>query len=294
LTVGRIALRGMVAQLGIHDGKPQLHAVQADEAELADVKIEGPLGLPAGAGGLTHAAQGTWSLAPLATADGALNAEITDAHLLFDAQVRVPIARGVVDFNRATVEHVGPDSRIGVSRMGIYVDAPNGRSYLYQFPSAPVAGVAYERRGPLPGPWASDRGSLQLQPFVEALLRQGPGAASSAVTEQARLLLGRTAVMGELHLADGPFALPGVQGEMAGRAAGRNRLRLRAEAVGRGLRLEMDALSVREVTLARDGARWRCDEVSGVLTLHLFVQETQLRFALEANRLQLTGLRLGG
>ena len=72
---------------------------------------------------------------------GALNAEITDAHLLFDAQVRVPIARGVVDFNRATVEHVGPDSRMGVSRMGIYVDAPNGRSYLYQFPSAPVAGA---------------------------------------------------------------------------------------------------------------------------------------------------------
>ena len=34
-------------------------------------------------------------------------------------------------FNRVTVEHVGPDSSMGLSPMGLYVDAPNGRNYLY-------------------------------------------------------------------------------------------------------------------------------------------------------------------
>ena len=87
----------------------------------------------------------------------------------------MPIRQGQVDFKDATVEHVGPDSRMGVSRLGLYVDAPNGRSYLYQFPSAPVAGVEYERRGALLGPFVTDRGNLRLQEFGEWLLRKPGG-----------------------------------------------------------------------------------------------------------------------
>ena len=291
LDVGRIALQNLVAQLRAEGGPPRLVSLRAAEAELQDLKIDGPLGVPS-SGGPAPQAEGPWLLDPLATADGTLQAEITDAHLLFDAQVAVPIGRGGIDFNRAAVEHVGPDSRMGVSRMGIYVDAPNGRSYLYQFPSVPVAGVAFERRGPLPGPWASDRGSLQLKPFVEALLRQGARGATSGVTEQARLLLGRTAVMGEVHLGDGRIAAPGMQGQLAGRTAGRNRLQLHSEAVGRGIGLDVPALSVREVVLAKAGTQLRCDEISGSLTLRLAVEGAQLRFVLGGTQLKLSGLQL--
>lgn len=293
LEVGRATLHGLVAQLRVTDGKPQLQAVQAADAELADLKIEGPMPLPSWARGQAQQGGDAWTLAPLATADGTLRAEIVDAHLMFDANVTVPIRRGVVDFNAATVEHVGPDSRMGVSKMGIYLDAANGRSYLYQFPAAPVSGVTYERRGPLPGPWASDRGSVQLQAFVEALLQQGPAGAAAAVTEQARLLLGRTAVAGEVQLGDGTVAAPGVRAELSGRTAGRNRVRLHSEAVGKGMSVHMDALSLRQLALGAGPRRLACDEISGALRLRLFVQGKQLRFALGSPGMKVTGLRLG-
>ena len=136
--------------------------------------------------------------------------------MLFDAEVTVPIRHGQIDFNDATVEHVGPDSRMGVSRLGLYVDAPNGRSYLYQFASAPLTGVEFERRGALLSPWVSERGKLRLQPFVEALLRQADGGQSQGLTQQARLLLGRTALAGEVQLSDGLFAVPGMQAQHRG------------------------------------------------------------------------------
>src|SRR4051812_3101593 len=37
---------------------------------------------------------GAWSLGPLAAADGAVRAKIIDAHLMFDADVTVPIRPG--------------------------------------------------------------------------------------------------------------------------------------------------------------------------------------------------------
>lgn len=281
LALERVALLDAVAQWSMQSGTPRVLALRAAGAELSGVQVEGPLDA-------AHAPEGAWSLAPLATADGLLQAQITDAHLRFDAQVAVPIGRGAVDFNQATVEHVGPDSRMGVSRMGLYVDAPNGRSYLYQFPATPVAGVSFERRGPLPGPWASDRGSLQLQPFVEALLAQGPAGATAGVTGQTRTLLGRTAARGEVDLGDGAFAAPGLHGELAGRPAGRNRMRLQSEAVGRGVTAEIEALSARALALSLPGTQLSCAELSGQVRLKL----TQDRAVLQASQLKLTDVRL--
>lgn len=256
----------------------------AASAELSGVKVTGPLDLS------LH--PGTWSLAPLATAEGAIRAEIVDAHLVFDADVTVPIRRGVVEFKDATVEHVGPDSRMGASRMGIYVDAPNGRSYLYQFTSAPVAGVEFEHRGALPGPWVTDRGRLQLQAFVEWLLRQPASGQLLGVTEQARMLFDRTKVSGEVRLGDGVLAAPGMQADLAGRAAGRNAVRLHSEAVGRGLTLAIDSLLVRNAVFGHGATQVRCDEITGALTLRLFVEGGNVRFAFELATLKMTGLQL--
>lgn len=295
LEVGSLALQQVVGQVRIDAGQPRIDALEAANAELTGVKVQGPLVLspprPASSEGSTATA-GAWSLGPLAAADGTIRAEIVDAHLLFDADVTVPIRQGRIDFKDATVEHVGPDSRMGVSRLGLYVDAPNGRSYLYQFSAAPVAGVEYERRSALPGPWPSDRGNLRLQPFGEALLQQGPAGHGPGFTEQSRLLFDRTALSGEVQLGDGRFAAPGVQADLAGRAAGRNLVRLHSEAVGRGLTLEMPSLSVRDASLQWRGTRLDCGELTGAIRLRVFVEGAQMRFAFEVPNLKIAGLRL--
>ena len=286
LEVGRLVLHQLVAHMNLEDGKPRLSRLEAASAELSDVKAHGPLAVG------EAPASGAWSLGPLASANGTIRAEVVDAHLLFDADVTVPIREGRIDFKDATVEHVGPDSRMGVSRLGLYVDAPNGRSYLYQFPSAPVAGVEYERRGSLPGRWVSDRGSLQLQPFGEALLRQAVGEQTPGLTQQARLLFDRTKVSGEVRLGDGRFAAPGVQADLVGRAQGRNQVRVHSEAVGRGLTLAVDSLSVREARLDSGTAQLGCDAMTAALTLRVFVEGAQLRLSFEAATVSIQGLRL--
>jgi hypothetical protein len=233
-----------------------------------------------------------WSLGPLAGANGTVRAQIVDAHLIFDANVTVPVVAGQTHFNDATVEHVGPDSRMGVSRMGLYVDAPNGRSYLYQFAAVPVAGVEFERRGALLGARVSDRGHLRLQEFAEGLLRQGLRTASGGLTEQSRQLFDRTSLSGEVRLGDGKFSAGGVAGEMIGRASGRNMVRLSSESVGHGLSAEIAALSVRNLVFKSGDTQLACDEVTGAITLRLFIEGAQVRVALEAPNLKLSGLRL--
>jgi hypothetical protein len=309
LEVGSLAMHQLLAQVRTGTGRAHLQSLEAADAELSDVKLQGPVVLSQDAGRGSQAvhahggrpSSGTatgahpaaaWCLGPLAAADGVIRAEIVDAHLLFDADVTVPVRGGMIEFRDATVEHVGPDSRMGVSRLGLYVDAPNGRSYLYQFSSAPVAGVEFERRGALLGPWVTDRGQLRLQPFGEGLLRQGPESHGHGFTEQARLLLGRTAVSGEVQLGDGKFAAPGVQAEFVGRADGRNRVRIHSEAVGRGLTAEVTALSLRQAVLNAGDLQVRCDGITGSVLVRLSIQDGQMRFAIELANVNLSRLQL--
>lgn len=288
LDIGQLVAHGLVAQVQ-PGAQPRLWSLEAARVELTDVKVSGPV-TPASAQARTSAAAP--SLAPLATADGTLHAEIVDATLIFDADVTVPIRAGHVDFNEATVEHVGPDSRMGVSRMGIHVDAPNGRSYLYQFASAPVAGVEYERRSALPGPWDTKRGHLQLQPFLESLLRQPAASPALGLTAQARMLLARTALQGHVQLGDGKLAAGGLQAELDGRAAGHNLVRLHSQAVGRGVHVNVASLSVRDAAVEGAGHRLAIGQLEGTLDLQLSVEGGQVHTALDVARATLSGLRL--
>ncbi|WP_077000097.1 hypothetical protein [Variovorax sp. KK3] len=307
MDLGRIAVHGMVARLRTEAGAMRLAGVEAAEVEFSGLVLHGPLVVPDAIrhvwdathkpGGAASPAPGAapadaWSLGPLGQIDGTIRSEITDAHLLFDADVTVPIRFGQIDFNDATVEHVGPDSRMGVSRMGFYVDAPNGRSYLYQFASAPLAGVEFERRGALLSPWVSERGKLLLQPFVESMLRQGRSGAGQGLTEQARLLLGRTALSGDVQLGDGRLAVPGLQAELEGRSEGRNALKLHSKAVGRGLSVEMAALSARDAVATWKKAKVACERIAAGLELQLIVDGPRLRFVLELADGRLTRPRL--
>jgi hypothetical protein len=249
---------------------------------------------PAAGAASAPPAADAWRLDPLGAADGTLRAKITDAMLLFDADVTVPVRHGQIDFNDATVEHVGPDSRMGVSRLGLYVDAPDGRSYLYQFASAPLAGVEFEQRGALLSPWVSERGKLQLQVFAESMLRQGLSVQGhgQGLTEQARVLLGRTALSGEVQLGDGVLAAPGMQVELEGRAQSRNAVGLQSKAVGHGVTAEIASLSARNAAVTSARGQLRCDEIAAKLKLLLASDGAQLRFVLDMPSGALTGLRL--
>ncbi|RZL86658.1 MAG: hypothetical protein EOP82_29225 [Variovorax sp.] len=307
--IGRMAVHGLVGQVRSESGALQLSSVEAIEAELSGVKLHGPLVMPVqvqkvrdalpAAGSVApsadpvgrHAAPDVPSLGPLAQADGTIRGQIMDAHLLFDADVTVPIRQGQIDFNDATVEHVGPDSRMGVSRMGIYVDAPNGRSYVYQFPSTPLAGVEFERRGALLGAWIFERGKLRLQAFAEAMLRQS-GSASQGLTEQARLLLGRTALSGDVQLGDAPFAVPGLQAHMEGRSDGRNALVLRSEALGQGLTVEMPSISARDAVATWASVQLACNTIMARLKLQVTVDGSHMRFVLDIENCKVAVPRL--
>lgn len=304
LAIGRVAVRGLVAQIRSEAGAPQLAGVEAREAEFSGLKLHGPLRMPprlheawntahapAAEAPASQASADATSLTPLGTAHGTIRGQITDAHLLFDADVTVPIRGGRIDFNDATVEHLGPDSRMGVSRLGIYVDAPNGRSYVYRFASAPLAGVAFERRGALLSPWISERGKLQLQEFAESMLRRGLGQGHEGLTEQARDLLGRTSLSGDLQLGDGGFALPGLQGRLEGRDEGRNRIGLHSEAVGRGVTVEIDSLLMRDAAAAAENAHLGCDTLRAKLKLQLVSEGAEMRFVLDLESGTGAGLR---
>lgn len=294
LQIGSVALQDVAGVLRLQEGRPRIESLQVESAELSGVKVEGPFQVTRqGKPGRAAADAAAWCLGPLASANGTIRAQIVDAHLLFDADVTVPIREGQIDFDDATVEHVGPDSRMGVSRLGLYVDAPNGRSYLYQFAAAAVDGVEFERRSALLGAWVTDRGRLHLQAFGEGLLRQGPAGAGQGFTVQARQLLGRTALSGEVRLGDGRFGVPGLQGELAGRAEGRNTVRLHSESVGRGISAQLAALRLRNAALHAGGAQASCEEISGSVALRAVAEpEQKVRLALELPQLALSRLRL--
>jgi len=303
LELARLVLVQLEARIAIAGGVPVCSRVEAAEAEVAGAQLRGVLDLGSELRGVLQAVQApaaapapgeapALSLEPLAGTDGTIRGKITDAALLFDADVTVPIRYGTVDLDDASVEHIGPDSRMGVSRMGIYLDAPNGRSYLYQFAAPPVAGVDYERRGALLGPWISDRGKLHLQPFVESLLLQSRGGLAQGLTQQTRLLLGRTALAGEVRLGDGRLVLPGLQLRLEGRDEGSNAIRLHSDSVGSGLGAQIARLLARSLVLERAGMRLECDSAAGAVQLDIFSDSVPMRFSLGLTQGRLAKLRL--
>jgi hypothetical protein len=291
LAPGDQAATNRIALEGLSFGRNQDGALELAVPSMEVAGLHGSFEMPSLPAGEVPVPAGPWSLDPLAAANGTIRAQIVDAQLVFDANVTVPIRDGQIRFNDATVEHVGPDSHMGVSRLGIYVDAPNGRSYLYQFATTPVAGVEFERRGAM-GAWVSNRGSLRLQEFAQGLLQQGPGGKGPGFTEQARLLFARTSLSGELRLGDGKLGVPSAQAELAGRAQGHNVVRLVSGSVGRGVTADVDSLSVRNVVLQSGDLQLTCDEIAGALRLRLAIEGARLRLEFDFAKIKLSRLRL--
>lgn len=125
------------------------------------------------------------------------------------------------------------------------------------------------------------------------MLRQGLGAQAQGLTAQARTLLGRTALSGELRLGDGLLALPGLRVSMDGHEQGLNTIVLRSESVGRGLGAEVAALSARDITASWGGAQLAGEAVTAKLGVQIVVEGDTLRFVLAVANGRITSPRIG-
>jgi hypothetical protein len=254
----------------------RLPDVTADELRLQGLTLESrwPASVagPAGASLTAHAAD-AWALAPLSTLAGELRIHVTDAAWLLDAEVRLPIDAGVIDFNLATVSHVGPDSSMGLSRMGVYVDAPNGRQYLAMLSATHLDGARFEHRGALLGSLVTDRGALALAPLLRTVLS---GARLFTPAADAQVLLRRTRIDGRLRLGDGPLGRDGAGLVLTGAAAGRNRVELASTAGSGALMLRWPELSAERLQCplpgsgsGRGAGSCTADSLSGSLSIEL-------------------------
>ncbi len=218
--------------------------------------------------GASQAAATEWHLAPLRALEGRLRACITDAAWILDADISAVLQGGTVDFDQVTVEHVGPDSQMGISRGGIYLDAPHlGRRYLYLFTGYDVPGARFERRD---GGRVSDRGLLDVARLAEALLRREvPGGIGRPTGDDVQSILERTQLKGELHLGDGPLGTPRLQAVLAGQAHGRNRISVWSESLARRLVMGITELMASELRFVLAGQPGTAAAVSGELHLKL-------------------------
>ncbi|HEX6707097.1 MAG TPA: hypothetical protein VF169_20230 [Albitalea sp.] len=213
-------------------------------------------------------ASGPWKLDALRRLEGQLHAFITDAHWVVDAEVSVPIAQGRVDFNRVVVEHIGPNSSMGISKQSIHVDAPNlRRTDLFAFTAPTVPGASFEKRGGFGR--VSDRGSLDLPAFIQGVLDAGdPAAIGRVASHQIRGSIDRTRLSGELRLGDG--ALGAARGHVVldGQALGKNRVSLSAAVLGERLVMRMPLLAASAAAFELLGRAGSTGALSAKLEVH--------------------------
>jgi len=216
-----------------------------------------------------------WRLDPIAGLEGAIRAFITDAAWVIDADVTLPLRGGTIDFDTVVVEHLGPNSSMGISRGGLYIDAPNNsRRYLFVFTGGDLPGATFEqRRAPGFGGRKGDRGALDLNALALGLLEHRGLPFGRAASQEVADTLDRTRLNGEMHLGDGWIGTDRHRALLAGQAHGRNRLSVLAEVVGRQLAISLLDMSVSEAVFDVGGTPGRC----GPLSADLRIEVTGLR-----------------
>jgi len=239
-----------------------LQAVFVDSVDVAQARLTGtllPQPLPAGA----------WELPALQDAAGSLRAFVTDAAWMVDADITLPVQHGRLAFDQVTVSHVGPDSSMGLSRGGLYVDAPHlGRRYLYVFTAAQVPGAAFEQRAEQ-GARIEYRGAIDLHAFAAAMLAGAWRGLGRPADPSSAQLLDRTRLSGELQLGDGLVASPLGRLVLSGKTVGHNRVAVASSAAGRELQLRLPALQADEMALETAQGRLTTGALRAQLELSL-------------------------
>jgi len=247
---------------------PSLVAPRIPEVTIGELRVKNAKLEPQGIAPRASAGAGSaWRVEPLASLEGTLRAEIVDAAWIFDADVTIPISIGGIDFNRATVEHVGPDSSLGVDRKGVYVDAPNGRTHLFLWPTTNVPGVEFERSPRRVRLFrTANRGAIKLQPLVESLLA---GTPIGTLAVRVRDMLARTRVSGTFRLGDGVVGDDRRRIVLSGHELCRNHVELSPGSRGRGVLLRIPDLSADELRAEAFGAAVCTGALSARLSLQV-------------------------
>lgn len=265
LVITRAALR-----FGAGAAQPsfELLGLRADEIHLEGAEIL----LDHRPGGM---APGDWRFDALDRMDGKLRVFIRDAAWVVDADISIPVTAGRLDFDHVVVEHLGPNSSMGIGRNSIYIDAPNQvRTDLFRFRTPTVPGAVFETRGAgFPGTRVTDRGSIDLKAFVEAILESPADQPVGGIAgRDVQVMLDRTKLDGELHLGDGPIGTAQHHAVLAGQAQGRNRIALTAAVLGQRLVVRIPELAAQAVRFALFGQPGR----AGAMAAHVELQLTGL------------------
>lgn len=271
---------------------PRLLGATAAELELLGVELE-----PADWPGLPEVStlRGEQPrLDALGAMQGLLHAFVTDAVWVVDAEVRVALRDGRIDFNQVAVEHIGPDSSMGISRGGLYIDSPKlGRQYLYLFTARDIPGTHFETRQ---GRKVRDRGQLDLRAFAQGLWAQGrPAPPGKMANRHVESTLDRTRLTGELQFGDGALGSTRRHVVLTGQAEGKNRLIVSAAVLSHKLVLRMPDLAAREARFALAGL----DGTSGPISADLSARVSGLgngsppELALSLGHLKVEDLRVG-
>lgn len=263
--------RGVAARVTVQDALLRLGPSASGPSfdllglRAADVQLEGiELELDHRPGGM---AAGGWRFDALDALDGQLRVFIRDAAWVVDADITVPLAAGRLDFDDVVVDHVGPNSSMGISRNSIYIDAPNsvGRTDLYRFTAPSVPGAQFESRG---GGRVTDRGSIDFKEFLEAMLAAPSEQPFGAVgSREVEVMLDRTKLSGELRLGDGAIGSTRHHVALSGRDQGRNRIGLTAAVLGQRLVVRVPDLSASGAGFELFGHAGRCGAITGNLEL---------------------------
>jgi hypothetical protein len=265
-SVSKITLAGAVVRIAAASSQPSFEVLglSADEVHLEGVELA-----PARERSSRLPAAGGWRLEPIAGLQGSLQVSIRDALWVVDAEITLPIADGRLDFDRVVVEHFGPNSAMGIGRNSLYVDAPTRvRTDLFVFTAPAIPGVDYEQRGGF-GSRVTDRGSLNLAVFVEALL----GAAEDAPVgkpagRDVQVMLDRTKLSGELRLHDGAMGTDRQHLVLAGQSLGKNRISLSAAVLGHRLVARMPALAASRAVFELFGQTGTTGPVAATIEVH--------------------------
>lgn len=213
---------------------------------------------------------GTWRFDMLRGMDGTLRAFVTDAAWIVDADITLPLQHGRLNFDRVVVEHVGPNSVMGLSRGGLYLDAPHlGRRYLYVFTAPEVPGASFEQRADGQQHIAY-RGAIDLHAFMAGLLGGAGRALGRPADPAVFTMLDRTRLTGELQCGDGLLSMPGGRVVFSGKSVGRNRIGLSSAVLARELLLRLPDLQADELQL---------DLPQGWLTTGMVRAEAELSLA---------------
>jgi len=215
-------------------------------------------------------------LEALAGLDGLVRAFVTDALWIIDAEIVVPIAQGVIDFNRVVVEHIGPNSSMSVGPCSIHVDAPHrARIDLFTFGKGGVPGASPEAPGPSPSR-SRDRGRLELAPFLQALLgapRDEPFA-RLADADLERAVRG-TRVAGELRLGDGALGTATHHVVLTRCSEGKNQIEVASAALGERLVVRTPALAASAATLAIGRRMLNTGALNAAVDVHLIAKDDE-------------------